>query len=75
MIMDNWTTSPGKLNPPRGPEHIDQSRAVMDVGKVPKRPNSTIAGGVGETTTGDDCHRYFQRKSQIFGEDCASRAT
>jgi hypothetical protein len=24
MIVDNWTTSPGNLNPPRRPEHIDQ---------------------------------------------------
>jgi hypothetical protein len=73
MIMDNWTTSPGKLNPPRGPEHIDQSRAVMDVGKVPKRPNSTIAGGAAEANY-NDSNRYFQRKSQIFGEDPASGA-
>jgi hypothetical protein len=24
MGMDNWTTPPGNLNPPRRPEHIDQ---------------------------------------------------
>jgi hypothetical protein len=26
MIMDSWTTSPGHLNPPHRPQHIDQTR-------------------------------------------------
>ena len=42
--------------------------------KIPKRPNSTIAGGSERRTTGDDCNRYLQRKSQIFGDDPASGA-
>jgi len=28
MIMDNGAASPGNLNPPRGPEHTDQSRTI-----------------------------------------------
>jgi len=27
MIMDSWKTSPGNLNSPRRPEHVDQRAA------------------------------------------------
>jgi hypothetical protein len=33
---------------------------------IPKRRNPTIGRGRRERITGDDCRRYFRRKSQIF---------
>jgi predicted deacylase len=49
---------------------------VLDLHKHPKvrRPNSTIAAQSQRRITDNDCNRYFQRKSQIFGEDSASDA-
>jgi hypothetical protein len=28
MLIDNWTTPPGNLNPPGRPEHIDQDHSM-----------------------------------------------
>ena len=50
----------------------------LSAGRRPKARNGrTPPSRVGSArrATGNDFNRYFQRKSQIFGEDCASRAT
>jgi hypothetical protein len=54
----------------RRPEARPPSLIARPSAKIAKRPNSTIAGGAAEANY-NDSNRYFQRKSQIFGEDPA----
>ena len=73
MGMDNWTTAPGNLNPPRRPEHIDQR---------PRHPASFAATLLGrppgarwaaKAACPDWCKRWCLHQSWTLTQPHASR--